>query len=627
MAKRNGNAAAAAAPAPVEAAAVRMRVDLIAPYPGLNQREDFDPVELQALAESIRANGLINPLTLHETGQPVKHLVAGERRWRAVKLLGWDEVPCTIRKYSEEELIGICLAENLGRAQLNEIEQARSFQHAMQAGLKQGRIAAIAGVSQPTVSNAVRVLQLPPEVLQLVKDGILDMSTLRDQFLAFVKIPEKKRAKLYSTVMKQLRDAWEKKALKEWQNGEVTRMLGAAAKRISHSLDPNTYGEPKPAFDVKLHKQCGCGGPSFKYDWRAEVRCFDDGWWKAQQTAAEAEEERRAEEQLAAAEKAAAAGEEVELPQDAIVLVRGRRIEDDITFDPADLPAGSVAIGTERGERVLFVTDPDALEAAEKKFSERLQAAEQEAEAAAWAELEAEAIRTKVEGWMYLEALRGGWEVRSEAEQIAKRMGIQLNAKELPDIPAGKAQLLFKAALIQIRKEKEAGEHRVYGNRRSAVAEQMRTEAQAKIRAMLPELPRTGVSAEGLPQLTAILDEAAALEGAWGDEDEAQKAKALLERWDSFRQAHLLYEPTEEDLSCIRAAQDVAEQEEDEEEQLEEGDDVATCIICGCTDDEACDGGCSWMVVDRETGRGVCNSHSLTLREAEAKLEEEEAIA
>src|SRR5690606_38731475 len=127
-----------------------VRVGHIAPYPGLNTRRHFDEQKLQDLAASIRANGLLQPLVLHESENGDLLLIAGERRLRACRLISEDlEVPCTIKRYTEQELVEIMISENLQREDLTPVEEARAFRRAlMLPGMTQKALAERVGVSQ-----------------------------------------------------------------------------------------------------------------------------------------------------------------------------------------------------------------------------------------------------------------------------------------------------------------------------------------------------------------------------------------------------------------------------------------------------------------------------------------------
>jgi len=144
-------------------------------------RARFDDAGLDELAESIRAQGVIQPVvvTARKTGGYT--LIAGERRWRAAQRAGLTEVPAIVREVAgDRELLELALVENLQRADLNAIEEAEAYETlARRFGLSQEEIAARVGKARPTVTNALRLLKLPPEVADLVRDGRLTAGQAR----------------------------------------------------------------------------------------------------------------------------------------------------------------------------------------------------------------------------------------------------------------------------------------------------------------------------------------------------------------------------------------------------------------------------------------------------------------
>lgn len=137
-------------------------------------RQDFDPGELEALADSIRIHGVIQPLTLRETATGYYQIIAGERRWRAARMAGLDQVPAVIMEADDRKATELALIENLQRQDLNPVEEGMGYQKLMEDfGLTQEEAAARVGKSRPAVTNALRLLQLPTEVLEMVRSGSL----------------------------------------------------------------------------------------------------------------------------------------------------------------------------------------------------------------------------------------------------------------------------------------------------------------------------------------------------------------------------------------------------------------------------------------------------------------------
>lgn len=137
-------------------------------------RKDFDPEELENLAESIRVHGLIQPLTVREMPSGYYQIIAGERRWRAARLAKLSEVPVVIIDADDRKAMELALIENLQRQDLNPVEEALGYKSLMEDyGLTQEEAATRVGKSRPAVANALRLLSLNPEVLELVRSGSL----------------------------------------------------------------------------------------------------------------------------------------------------------------------------------------------------------------------------------------------------------------------------------------------------------------------------------------------------------------------------------------------------------------------------------------------------------------------
>ena len=141
--------------------------------PNPNQpRKDFDPGELQELADSIGANGLIQPLTVREMPGGYFQIIAGERRWRACRLAGIDEVPVVVMDVDDKKAMELALIENLQRQDLNPVEEALGYRTLMdEFGMTQEDTARQVGKSRPAVANALRLLNLSPKVLELLREG------------------------------------------------------------------------------------------------------------------------------------------------------------------------------------------------------------------------------------------------------------------------------------------------------------------------------------------------------------------------------------------------------------------------------------------------------------------------
>lgn len=153
--------------------AVTLRLSEIEPNRD-QPRKEFDQEALQELADSIEKHGLLQPLVVRTMPDGSYQLVAGERRWRASRMAGLDEVPVIIRQIDDGEAMQLAMIENLQREDLNPIEEAAGYKYLMDTfGLTQEAVAETCGKSRPAVSNAIRLLNLPQDILELIKIGEL----------------------------------------------------------------------------------------------------------------------------------------------------------------------------------------------------------------------------------------------------------------------------------------------------------------------------------------------------------------------------------------------------------------------------------------------------------------------
>jgi ParB family chromosome partitioning protein len=151
----------------------------IEPNPDQPRRE-FDPEALQELAESIKAMGIIAPITLRKVSDDRYQIIAGERRWRASQIAGLTAIPAYIRTVEDENVMEMALVENIQREDLNAIEIALAYQHlAETTGMTQAKISERVGKSRAAVTNYMRLLKLPAPVQMALKDKEIDMGHAR----------------------------------------------------------------------------------------------------------------------------------------------------------------------------------------------------------------------------------------------------------------------------------------------------------------------------------------------------------------------------------------------------------------------------------------------------------------
>ena len=152
---------------------LRLPIDQVAPSP-LNPRKRFTEAALQGLAASIRAVGVLQPIVVQELAPNSYRLVAGERRWRAARIAGLQDIPAVLLETDSSIEVQIAtLVENLQRENLSPAEQARAFAALLETGLTQTQVGAAVGVHQSRVSHALRLLQLPDDVQSLLDEGTL----------------------------------------------------------------------------------------------------------------------------------------------------------------------------------------------------------------------------------------------------------------------------------------------------------------------------------------------------------------------------------------------------------------------------------------------------------------------
>ena len=155
-----------------------MRADSTLPLDRIRPNKDqprrtFDDVELAELADSIRQNGVLQPLLVRDRGDYYE-IVAGERRYQAARAAGLDEVPVIIRDISDDDVFKLALIENLQRSDLSPLEEANGYRQLIkEKGLTQEELAKILSKSRSTITNTLRLLDLPEEVQELVETGQL----------------------------------------------------------------------------------------------------------------------------------------------------------------------------------------------------------------------------------------------------------------------------------------------------------------------------------------------------------------------------------------------------------------------------------------------------------------------
>ncbi len=153
-------------------------IDLILPN-SEQPRQNFPEAELEELAQSIRSNGIVQPIVVRPKGKQYQ-IVAGERRWRAAQRAALDKIPAVIREVSDEKLLELALIENIQRQELNPIEEARAYKKLIEnLGLTQDQVATQVGKSRTFITNYLRLLKLPEQVVGLVEKNKLSVGHAR----------------------------------------------------------------------------------------------------------------------------------------------------------------------------------------------------------------------------------------------------------------------------------------------------------------------------------------------------------------------------------------------------------------------------------------------------------------
>jgi ParB family chromosome partitioning protein len=152
-----------------------LRVDAIVPN-RYQPRQVFSSQELAELTASLKQSGLLQPILVRRKGDGIYELISGERRWRAAKEAGIETIQAVIRNCGDEESVVLALVENLQRTDLNPMEMARSYHRIMnEFGLTQDIIAQRVSCERSSIANVVRLINLPPEVQQLIESNQLSM--------------------------------------------------------------------------------------------------------------------------------------------------------------------------------------------------------------------------------------------------------------------------------------------------------------------------------------------------------------------------------------------------------------------------------------------------------------------
>jgi ParB family chromosome partitioning protein len=213
----------------------KLLISTIAPNPD-QPRHHFDDTILQELASSIKRHGILQPIVVRLAGQDSYSIVAGERRWRAAKLAGLNHVPAIIRSLEELEELEIALVENVQRVDLSPMEQAISIQRLHdQFSLAYDQIAKRLGKAPATISNTVRLIQLPPAAQEALRDGLISEGHARA--ILALKGLDQKQAELLDFIVK---NKWTVRQAEQFVVATKRGAPSVDAKKQLHVTTPAT---------------------------------------------------------------------------------------------------------------------------------------------------------------------------------------------------------------------------------------------------------------------------------------------------------------------------------------------------------------------------------------------------
>ena len=218
--------------APPVQPATQLPVNRIKPNP-FQPRRQFRDEALEELAQSIRVNGIIQPITVRKIADDYQ-IIAGERRWRAAQIAGLTNVPVVVQELADDKLLEVALIENIQREDLNPIELAEAFERmATELRLSHEEIGRRTGKDRVTVTNTIRLLQLQPEVQQIVANGKLSAGHARA--LIGIKDPDRQKNIAYSVIAEGWTVRQIEKAVKDIVQGVADR----PEKPAPPPVDPN----------------------------------------------------------------------------------------------------------------------------------------------------------------------------------------------------------------------------------------------------------------------------------------------------------------------------------------------------------------------------------------------------
>jgi ParB family chromosome partitioning protein len=213
-------------------------------------RRRLDSQGIEELAESVRGQGLVQPVVVRPAADEGYELIAGERRWRAARVAGLATVPALVRETDDRDSLLLALVENVAREDLSPVDEARAYAALMdEFGLSLGEVAEHVGRSKPTVSNRLRLLELPDDVLGLVERGQLSEGHAR----AVLAVPDnEERRRLVRRIVRQGLSVRAAERAARWAGARTKPRRSqpvdpALAERVRHALRRVTGADAKVA--------------------------------------------------------------------------------------------------------------------------------------------------------------------------------------------------------------------------------------------------------------------------------------------------------------------------------------------------------------------------------------------
>lgn len=226
-----------------------LEIDLELIKPNADQpRTRFTETNLEELSQSIKANGVVQPIVVRRKGNEYE-IVAGERRWRASQRAGLQKIPAIVKDVSDEKLLELALIENIQRQELNAIEEARAYKKLIDTvGLTQEMVAGRVGKDRSFIANYLRLLKLPEDIQSLVSEEKLSVGHARALLTLDTQDLQRKVARNVVEMSLSVRET--EKAAKRLSKGEEE--AASLKKTIKPSVDPNVK-----AAETKLRRKFG----------------------------------------------------------------------------------------------------------------------------------------------------------------------------------------------------------------------------------------------------------------------------------------------------------------------------------------------------------------------------------